>query len=343
MKSLFFRIVVLCLALVLVSVNGIAQERRIGTNAASQLLIPVGARNIALGGANLATVSGAEAIFWNPAGAANSNYTADVMFSYMTHIADINVNYAAIAVKFGGFGTIGFSLKQMDIGDIIVTSEVAPDGTGALLSPQFITAGLTYSRQLTDAISFGGTVNLISESFERVSSSGFAFDFGVQYRNLAAVNGLSLAVTIKNLGPAMQYTGSGLLNAAQLDNVDRGATPLLIQTQQDELPSLFVFGLSYKMSVGATSSLELASTFQDNNFSDDTGQFGAEYNYDDTFYLRGGYSISPDAADEADIYSFTLGGGFHYDFSNIGITVDYAYRDVDFFDASNVFSIRLGF
>ena len=344
MKGLFFKIVVLCLALVfVVSVDGIAQERRIGTNAASMLLIPVGARDIALGGANLATVSGAEAIFWNPAGVANSNYRADVMFSYMSHIADINVNYVALAVKFGGFGTIGFSLKAMDIGDIMVTSEVAPDGTGALLSPQFLTAGLTYSRQLTDAISFGTTINLISETLDRVSSSGFAFDFGVQYRGLAAIDGLSLAVAIKNLGPAMQFSGSGLLNSAQLNGVDRGATPLLIQAQKDELPSFFVFGLSYKMSVGETSSLELASTFQDNNFQDDTGQFGAEYNYDDMFYLRGGYTVAPDAADEADIYSFTLGGGIHYDFSNIGITVDYAYRDVDFFDASNVFSIKLGF
>lgn len=344
MKSLFFKIVVLCLTLVfLVSVDGIAQERRIGTNAASLLLIPVGARDIALGGANLATVSGAEAIFWNPAGAANSNYTADVMFSYMSHIADINVNYVALAVKFGGFGTIGFSLKAMDIGDIIVTSEVAPDGTGALLSPQFLTAGLTYSRQLTEAISFGGTVNLISETFDRVSSNGVAFDFGVQYRGLAAVDGLSLGVTIKNLGPAMQYGGSGLLNTSSIDGVDRGSSPLLIQAQKDELPSYFVIGLSYKMSMGETGSLELASTFQDNNFQDDTGQFGAEYNYDDMFYVRGGYTVAPDAADEADIYSFTLGGGIHYDFSNIGVTIDYAYRDVDFFDASSVFSIKLGF
>ncbi len=344
MKSLFFKIAVLCLALVfLVSVNGIAQERRIGTNAASQLLIPVGARHIALGGANLATVSGAEAIFWNPAGAAVSDYTADVMFSYMSHIADININYVALAVKFGGFGTIGFSLKAMDIGDIIVTSEVAPDGTGALLSPQFITAGLTYARQLTDAISFGATVNLINETLDRVSSSGVAFDFGVQYRGLAAVNGLSLAVTIKNLGPAMQFTGSGLLNSAQLDGVDRGSTPLLVQTQKDELPSFFVVGLSYKMGMGESGSLEFASAFQDNNFQDDTGQFSAEYNYDDMFYVRGGYTVAPDAADDADIYSFTLGGGIHYDFSNIGVTIDYAYRDVDFFDSSNVFSIKLGF
>lgn len=344
MKSRFFTTAVLCLTLLLVlGGSGIAQEQRIGTNSASELLIPVGARYISMGGAPVATVQGVDAIFWNPAGLARSNYTADVTFSHMSHLADINVNYAALGIKFGGLGTFGFSIKALDIGDIVVTSEVAPDGTGALLSPQFITAGLTYSRALTDRISVGGTVNFISETFERVSASGVAVDIGVQYRDLASVNGLSLAVTVKNLGPSMQFSGSGLLNNAQLDNVDRGSTPLLVQAQKDELPSYIIIGASYKMDLGETSSLELVSSFQDNNFQDDTGQFGAEYNYNDLFYARGGYQVSPDAADDGQIYGLSLGAGLHYDFPNIGITVDYAYRDVDFFDASNVFSIKLGF
>lgn len=344
MNSIFLRTAVLCLALMLLfSVNGIAQEQRIGTNAASELLIPVGARHIALGGASVASVQGVDAIFWNPAGVARSNYTSDVMFSHMTYIADININYAAMALKFGNLGTIGFSIKAMDIGDIIVTSEVAPDGTGELLSPQFIVAGLTYSRALTDRISVGATVNLINETIERVSASGIAFDIGVQYRDLASIDGLSLGVTIKNLGPAMQYGGSGLLISSQIDNVDRGSTPLLIQAQKDELPSYIVIGVSYKMTMGETSNIQFVSTFQDNNFQDDTAQFGAEYSYNDQFFVRGGYSLSPDASDDVFIYGFTAGAGMHYDFANIGVTIDYTYRDVDIFDSSNVFSVRLGF
>ena len=123
MKRIFSKTAVLCLALLfLVSVNGIAQEQRIGTNAASQLLIPVGARYIAMGGAPGATVQGVEAIFWNPAGVARADYGADVTFSHMSYFADININYAALAVKFGSLGSFGFSIKAMDIGDIIVTT-----------------------------------------------------------------------------------------------------------------------------------------------------------------------------------------------------------------------------
>ncbi|MFQ5650523.1 MAG: PorV/PorQ family protein [bacterium] len=344
MKSSVHKMVILCLAILfLASVEGIAQEQRIGTNSASELLIPVGARYIAMGGASIATVQGVDAIFWNPAGVARSDYSADVTFSHMQHLADININYAALSIKFGSVGTFGFSIKAMDIGDIVVTTEVAPDGTGALLSPQFITGGLTYSRALTDRISVGGTINFISETFERVSASGVALDLGVQYRDLASINGLSLAVAVKNLGPSLKFGGSGLLGSAQLDEVDRGATPLLIQAQDDELPSYIVIGASYMVNLGETSSLELAGTFQDNNFQDDTGQFGAEYNYNNLFFARLGYTVSPDAANDAHIYGATLGAGIHHDFPNIGLTIDYAYRDVDFFEASNVFSIRLGF
>lgn len=344
MKSIFTKVAIFCLALLLIaSVDGIAQESRVGTNGAAELLIPVGARYLAMGGASVATVDGIESIFWNPAGMARSNYTADVMFSHMQHIADIDINYVAVSLAFSGIGTFGFSIKAMDIGDIPITTELAPDGTGALLSPQFVTAGITYSRALTDRISVGGTFNIVSETLDRVSSNGVAFDFGVQYRGLGNIDGLSLGIVVKNLGPAMQFGGSGLLVTSQIDGVDRGSSPEQLVAQKDELPSLIVIGASYKMSLGETSSLELVGSFQDNNFEDDAGRFGAEYNYDNMFFIRGGYTVQPDAADEAHIYGFTAGAGIHYDFANLGITVDYAYRDVDFFDASNIFSIKLGF
>ena len=43
---------------------------RTGTGGASQLNIPVGARSMAMGGANIASAYGIEALYWNPAGVA---------------------------------------------------------------------------------------------------------------------------------------------------------------------------------------------------------------------------------------------------------------------------------
>jgi len=343
MKSIFHILTILCLAIMIASVDGIASEPRTGTSAAAQLLIPVGARYMAMGGAPISTVEGADAIFWNPAGVDRSAHVADVTFSRMSHIADIGVNYAALRVRFEGLGTLGFSLKAMDIGDIDITTEYAPDGGAGTYSPQFITAGLTYSRLLTDKISIGTTINFVSESVERISASGAAFDFGVQYKGLADVEGLSIGVVVKNIGPAIQYRGSGFYKNSQIDQADRGASPLSIVTQKDELPSFITIGLSYDYVVNEQSNVTLSSSYTDDGFSDDTIRYGFEYNFDNTFFIRTGYSLSPDAPDDANIYGLTAGAGFQYKTEKIGLTVDYTYRDVDFFDASNIFTLSFGF
>jgi len=70
---------------------------RTGTGGANQLLIPVGVRGIAMGEQGVATSSGLEALFWNPAGVAKMNNSAAMTFSHMSYIADIGVEYGAVA------------------------------------------------------------------------------------------------------------------------------------------------------------------------------------------------------------------------------------------------------
>src|SRR5258706_4415899 len=79
-----------------------------GASAAPELLIPVGARSIALGGSSLATVSGIEALYWNPAGLDRSAHGANAMFSHMSYMANIGVEYVAVSNSFAGLGTLGF-------------------------------------------------------------------------------------------------------------------------------------------------------------------------------------------------------------------------------------------
>ncbi len=127
--------------------------KRTGTAGAAELLIPVGPRGIAMGESNLVFTTGIEALYWNPAGVSSMTNNADVLFSHMSYIADIGVEYGAVAANFEGFGTVALSIKSLGIGDIPVTTTINPDGTGQTFSPTFITAGLSYSRMLTDAVS----------------------------------------------------------------------------------------------------------------------------------------------------------------------------------------------
>ena len=65
---------------------------RKGTTGAEQLLIPVGARGIATGGAFVSNLTGLESIYFNPAGLDRIN-GSEAIFSYMNYIADVNVSY----------------------------------------------------------------------------------------------------------------------------------------------------------------------------------------------------------------------------------------------------------
>jgi hypothetical protein len=351
MKLSINRILALGLAvLLLISIEAIAGGRnRAGTNAASELLIPVGARYIGTGGASVATVVGIDAIYWNPAGLSRSNIAASAMFSHMQYIADINMEYVAVSANFSGLGTLGISIKTLSFGDIAVTTEDNPDGTGELFSPNFVTFGATYSRALTDRIGVGVTVKLISESLNRVSASGVAFDFGVQYRDLGNISGLSIGVVAKNIGTAMKYDGAGLLRQADVLDVTRPSSLYKVEGSTDELPSTLELGIGYTIPIGEKNKVNVVSLFQNNNYDDDEIKFGAEYAYKDLLFIRGGWQFAPESPNDAtgseDAYIFgpSLGGGFHYDLGGVDIALDYAWRDANFFDASNIFTISLGF
>jgi hypothetical protein len=126
-------------------------SERLGTAGAQELRIPVGSRSVSLGGAVIADVSGAEAIYWNPAGM-SANPKTEVVFSHMEYIADIKLNYFAAMTHLGSFGTLGLSAKVLSIGDMVHRTEESPEGTGEIFSPTFSVIGLTYSRQLTDRV-----------------------------------------------------------------------------------------------------------------------------------------------------------------------------------------------
>ena len=338
--------------LVLVTGNAVAGgENRVGTSAASELLIPVGARDIAMGGSSIATSTGLEAIFWNPAGLARSTHAANAMFSHMQYIADIGVDYVGVSGTFEGFGTLGLTVKSLSIGNIGVTTEDQPDGTGQLLSPTVAVVGMTYSRLLTDRISIGTTINIISERFDRVSATGFAVNAGVQYSGLGGVRGLSLGVAVKNIGPQLTFDGDGLLRQGNVNDVLRPGSFYKVQAASHELPSTIEIGLAYSTTLAEQSSLELSSVFQNNNFATDEYKVGLEYGFNNLFFLRGGYGFaessesasSPLPDKKTHIFGLTAGAGIHHDLGGLDLTFDYAFRDVEFLDSNHIFSLKVGF
>jgi len=100
--------IILILILIATSIYA-GDVARKGTTGAEQVLIPVGARGIATGGAFLANITGLESIFYNPAGLDIYPQT-EAMFSYVNYLADINISYFSLGTFLGDIGSIGLDL-----------------------------------------------------------------------------------------------------------------------------------------------------------------------------------------------------------------------------------------
>ena len=121
-KKLTITLTVL-LALIALSTDMFAGGgKRNGTAGAQELLIPISARGLAMSGADVSGISGLDAIFYNPAGFGSTAFGTEAMFSYMNYIADIGFSFGGVGVNLGDLGSLGFSIRTLDFGEIPVTT-----------------------------------------------------------------------------------------------------------------------------------------------------------------------------------------------------------------------------
>ena len=342
-------VAVLCMATLLVPMLGFAgNPSKRGTAGAYELMIPVGARGTALGGTAVASMTGIEAIHWNPAGLSRGwgGGAVEAMFSHMEYFAETKMDYGSVAWNAGDFGTVGLFMRAFSFGDIQETTEQFPEGTGRVFSPTYITFGLSYSKLLTDRISVGFNAKFVNEDILRTSATGFALDAGVIYYvgGSGPLAGLHFGVALKNIGPTMKFEGEDLERSAIPPGAAAGsnAQPLAIPAQTFELPSSFELGVGYDALLAADNRLTFMAQFQSMNFSNDEYRLGAEYAFSDMFFLRGGYGFY-----DGDVNNFiwggTFGAGFSYNLGTVGFVIDYAYQTTETFKGTNTFALRLRF
>lgn len=330
MKYKFVLLLLVLLAVGLTSAYA-GNSQRIGTAGAQELVIPIGSRGTAMGGAVVGNTYGVEAVFWNPAGLASLE-ASEAMFTHLPYLADINVNFGGVATKIEDFGSLAFAAKVVSIGDMEETTKEFPNGTGRVFNPSFLVAGVTYARELTANTSFGFTANLISETIFEASASGFSFDVGFIYK--PRWHGLAIGLVIKNYGPTMAFTGSGL------NSVDEAGHQVAAESKAFDLPTSINMGISYDILDDGPNYLMASTNFRANNYSEDLWQGGMEYVYNDMFAVRGGYNYSEQ---EDYIYGVSLGAGLTYPLGDSKITFDYSWTDTEVFDANQYFTFKVTF
>lgn len=339
-------------------------EQRAGSSGGSELLVNPWARSSAWGNANVANVTGVEGMFMNVAGMAFIRKT-ELIFSNTQWLvgSGVVINNGGFATKVGETGVLGLSIMNINWGEIEITTDALPEGGIGKYTPTYSVIGLSYSREFSNSIYGGITIKVINESIFNVGASGAALDAGIIYvtgigkdkagnRNR---DNLRFGITMQNVGTTMKYTGDGMSYMGWSLN----GTSMTVEhrSQEFELPSLIRIGFSYKIrlhsvvdqateEVNSKHNLSIAASFTSNSFTRDQYHIGAEYEFNNVFFLRGGYMYEKDintVNTQTVLTGPTAGMSVQIPINKENksvLAIDYSYRFTNPFQGIHTFGVR---
>jgi len=335
-------------AILLLTTSMIYSQSKVGTTAANFLTIPVGPRASAMGSAFTAVADDATSAFWNPGGLSRiprSEFTA----STAEWLVGTRLNWIGLAFKFDDDNAIGISVNQLDYGEEDITTPEQPAGTGEKWGASDLAISLSYSRNLTDRFSIGGTGKYISQKIWNESATAFALDIGLLYNT--ELEGLRLGMNISNFGTEMKLAGKDLLRPIDVDPSKAGNNPNIagsLETDSWPIPLVFSVGLAYDLLLLENWDITFASDVViPGNFST-YGNLGTEVTWNKVISLRVGYKginyLFDNASKKEDKFEegLTAGVGVQYDFGGFFVKFDYGYSDLGIFSEISRFSLSVG-
>jgi tetratricopeptide (TPR) repeat protein len=277
-KSFFVVLVLLLLPLVC-----FAQD---GPNAWGGLTdifdLPVGARAMAMGGANVACVDDPFALYWNPAALENVMHTGIGLY-YSNLPGSTNYNFISLSYPSLFLGTISVGYMGIGTGDILMSdedaSQLGPEDYGRSL---FM---LGYGYRIFDWMSLGTTLKL-----ERAKFPAYPDDFTGETGNLleaafGADFGLLFTPNFDNRYLSNLSFGFNLQNAAQRS--------IRAEEIREDSPRNLRIGIAKKIKFNTSPSFMTIAFDMSRN--DKTGSvptqyhLGFEYVYMESFMARMGY------------------------------------------------------
>jgi len=302
---------------------------KVGTTAATFLEIPVGARALGMGGAFVGTADDVTGLFWNTAGIARLSH-GEAIFSHSNWIADMMFDFAGVAVPLGNFGTLGLSFTSLTMDDMAVRTVERPEGTGEFFSAGSFAVGLHYARNLSDRFSIGFAAKYISESIWHMQAQAFALDIGALFTT-EFFNGMRIGAAITNFGTQMKLAGRDTRTFHRIDQTKLGSNdriPQGIEMDGWELPMNFQFGLATELFKSGEHALTVSVDALYPSGNRESLNVGAEYGFDETLFVRGGYQslflvdgeggLSAGAGILTNLFGDDLKGRVDYAFTDFG-------------------------
>ena len=315
--------------LTLFLISGLVQAQGVtktGTTAGKFLSIGIGPRAIAMGGAFASSANDASAMYWNPAGIDQLSGN-QFIFTQTNWFVDIKVNYIGAVFKAGALGTVGLNMTAMTMGDMEVTTEKNPEGTGDYFSAGMYAFGFSLARHLTQKFVIGANLKYVRESISQSAAHGLALDLGTMF--VTPFYDVRLAASITNFGTKMRMTGDDLLiqhdpnpNIAG-DNANLNA---YYETESFELPLRVQLGLARDFYPLEGQRLTIAVEAAHPNDNSEYMNLGGELAlFRERVFIRGGFkSLFMKDREEG----LTLGVGYRT--PRIGrfyLNIDYAFQD----------------
>lgn len=321
------------MALLLASVTDVrAQDmKKLAQTGFQFLKIDVGARGSAMGGAYVAVVDDANALFWNPAGISHVE-GIDVSLNHTRWFADVGFSSLAASVQLGTGHFVGASILTADYGEIettIPSSNEAGFVEGGTFRPGAYAVGLTYTRQFSTQFSIGGQVKYAHEDLGTSTVlrpgetqqatvdnalAGLGFDIGTLY--YTGFHDLRLSLAIRNFSTELKY-----------------------EQEAFQMPMTFDLGIAMDVfratDMSTNHSLTLAVDAIHPRDYTERMHFGAEYTFLQAFSVRSGYKLNYDTE------GLTAGLGVKQELSGVDLRIDYGYTDMGAY-LGNVHRISLG-
>jgi hypothetical protein len=284
---------------------------KVGTYALQFLKIGVSARASGMGNAFTALSNDATATYWNPGGLVEVTRT-DISLSYTWWPADIALNYAAGAFTLPFIpGTWGVSARALTMDPQTERTVFLPEGTGRTFDAGDMSFGLSYAQFFTDKFSAGTTVHYIHSGLAEKSVNTFAVDFGLVYR--IGLWGMRMGMLIQSLGSTVTF-----------------------DERESKMPTVFKVAMAATPYSQGVNSLQGVFEFTHPSDNQERVNLGAEYGFNQFFFLRGGYNFN------ADSEGLAAGMGLKIDTSQTSdLSFDYAWTDLGFM--GDVHRISLGF
>jgi hypothetical protein len=343
MKRMYVVPLIAVLVLALCVSGTDAQTRKAGINSAAFLKVGVGARQVALGSAVTSLYGDANNMFWNPAGVALFEQTAQASFTHNNWIGGIAQEALAATYNLADIGTVGIGFMSFGINGIPaerdngysdpdLQAQVIDNLTSTTYDYQDLLLQLTYSRYITDNLTLGATAKYIHEKIDDQGASAVGFDVGAIY-NIGLL-GWSIGARVNNMGSDIKFYDY--------------ASPI---------PMTFSIGTSMTpVTVGSTHwliALDLVKPQDGQQYY----YVGTELAFDKTFFLRGGwkynyswFGLSGNGIDDGTLQRApiqtslergSLGAGIRVPFDEYVVSFDYAYTV--FISIDNVHRFTISF